>query len=97
MFVITLEYLKPLEDVERWLEEHRAFLKDNYANGRFIASGPCVPRTGGVILAHGCCREDLDAALEADPFKREGVAKYTILEFDPVMACPELEPLLNQV
>ncbi|WP_243357680.1 YciI family protein [Fundidesulfovibrio terrae] len=96
MFVITLTYEKPLEEVDRWLEEHRVFLRDNYAKGRFIASGPCTPRTGGVILAHGCCRDELDAVLETDPFKREGVAAYTVLEFDPVMTCPELAPLLGQ-
>lgn len=95
MFVITLTYEKPLEEVDRWLEEHRAFLRANYATGCFLASGPCNPRTGGVILAHGCRRDELDVLLDADPFKREGVARYTVLEFDPVMTCPELTTVLK--
>ena len=96
MFVIVLEYAKPLSEVDRWLEEHRAFLKENYATGRFIASGPCVPRTGGVILARGCDRGELDAILDADPFKREGVARYTVLEFDPVLTDPAFAPLVRK-
>ena len=88
MFVIVLEYAKPLEEVDRWIEEHREFLRENYAQGRFMASGPCVPRTGGVILARGCSRDELDALLERDPFKREGVAAYTVVEFDAVMTDP---------
>lgn len=94
MFVIMLEYVKPLEDVNRWLEEHRAFLKEQYAGKRFLASGPCIPRTGGVILARGGERAELEAILDADPFKREGVARYTVLEFDPVMTDPGFAPLL---
>jgi uncharacterized protein YciI len=88
MFVIIVEYVKPLEQVDCWLEEHRAFLRENYANGRFIASGPRVPRKGGVILARGGDRAELERILDDDPFKREGVAGYTVLEFDPIMTAP---------
>ncbi len=94
MFVILVDYVKPLADVDRWIEAHRAFLREGYAAGRFLASGPRQPRTGGVILAHGCERAELEALLENDPFKREGVAAYTILEFHPVMSCPEVASAL---
>ena len=94
MFVILVDYIRPLEDVDHWLEEHRAFLKENFASGRFLASGPRVPRTGGVILAVGGDRAHLEALLERDPFKREQVARYTVLEFDPVLSQPGLGPLL---
>ncbi|QLA17120.1 YciI family protein [Desulfolutivibrio sulfoxidireducens] len=96
MFVIIVDYVKPLADVDPWLEAHRAFLREQYAAGRFLASGPRRPRTGGVILAHARERAEVEALLENDPFKREGVAAYTILEFDPVMTCPELAPVLGK-
>ena len=95
MFVIVLEYLKPLEEVNRWLEEHKSFLEEQYAGKRFIASGRLVPRTGGMILARGCDRAELDRILDRDPFKREGVARYTVMEFEPTMFDPAMAPLLQ--
>lgn len=55
MFVIIVDYVKPLSEVDRHLE----------------------------------------ALLESDPFTREGVATYAILEFSPVMCDPGLSPLLS--
>ena len=95
MFVIVLEYLKPLEEVDRWLDGHKSFLQEQYASKRFIASGPLLPRTGGVILARGCGRAELDTILGRDPFQREGVARYTVMEFEPNMFDHDMAPLLK--
>lgn len=70
MFVVSLNYLKSLPEVDQHLEAHVAWLKAQYAAGRFIASGRKVPRTGGVILARGTCRAELESWLAADPFAR---------------------------
>jgi uncharacterized protein YciI len=83
MFVVVLTYRRPLEDVEKYLAEHIEFLDTQYAAGVFIASGRRLPRTGGVILASGIEKEKLEAILELDPFKREEIAEYEILEFMP--------------
>jgi uncharacterized protein YciI len=83
MFVVVLTYRRPLEDVEKYLAEHIEFLDAQYAAGVFIASGRRLPRTGGVILASGIEKEKLEAILDLDPFKREGIAEYEILEFMP--------------
>jgi len=55
-----------------------------YSQGRFIASGPKEPRTGGVILAKGMTRIELESLIKEDPFHRAGVAQYEIIEFTPV-------------
>ena len=85
LFVIDLTYVVPLDKVTAFLEPHRAFLKANYDAGLFLPSGSKVPRTGGIILARAASRETVEAGLEADPFKREGLADYVVTEFDPVM------------
>jgi uncharacterized protein YciI len=95
MFVIIVNYVLPMAEVDRWLEEHRAFLKENYATGKFVASGPQVPRKGGVILARGGSRVELEKLLDSDPFKREGVAAYTVLEFAPNMTAPGFEAFIG--
>jgi uncharacterized protein YciI len=89
MFVVSLNYLKSHPEVDQHLEAHLAWLKAQYAAGRFIASGRKVPRTGGVILARGACRAELESWLAADPFAEAGVATYDLIEFVPNMTAPE--------
>ncbi len=81
MFLLLSRYVKPLDEVDRWLPEHRAFLDRHYAAGHFIVSGPIEPRTGGVILVGDMDRAAVEAMLEEDPFAREGVSSYEIVEF----------------
>ena len=81
MFLLLSRYVKSLEEVNRVLEEHRAFLDRYYESGLFVASGPLEPRTGGVILTVDCPRDVIDRALAEDPFIREGVSEYDIIEF----------------
>lgn len=94
MFIVDLLYIKSLEEVDANLEAHVAYLNEQYARGVFLASGRKVPRTGGVILARCDSRESLDAVLEQDPFKRNGVARYTVTEFVPSMTAEGLEALM---
>jgi len=86
MFIITLTYLKPAEEIDALLAAHRAYLHEQYENGMFLISGRMVPRTGGVILAVADSRADIEAVIELDPFKEAGVASYQITEFVPTMA-----------
>jgi uncharacterized protein YciI len=83
MFVLLSRYLRPLDEVDRWVTEHRAFLEKHYAAHHLLTSGPQHPRTGGVIVTHEMSREEVEAMLAADPFVRERVAEYQIVEFKP--------------
>lgn len=87
MFVILLHYTKPLTEVDAHLEAHRAFLEKEFARGHFLASGPRVPRTGGVVLAKNIARKDLERLLAEDPFHAEQIARYEIIEFSPTKFC----------
>lgn len=90
MFIISLTYIKLLEEVDALLEEHVTYLKEQYALGHFLASGRKVPRTGGVILAHGVSREEIETIIKLDPFHRHGIAEYKITEFCPTMTSDDL-------
>lgn len=91
MFIVMLTYIAPIEEIDALLPPHREYLKRHYAAGTFLASGPKVPRDGGVILARAGSRAELDAVLAEDPFAEAGVARYEVTEFLPGMTCPELE------
>lgn len=49
-----------------------------------MVSGPQEPRAGGVILTADVSRSAIDAALAEDPFVREGISTYEIIEFKAI-------------
>lgn len=84
MFVINLNYLKPLEIVDQYLVEHRNYLEQGYQKNYFIASGPKNPRTGGIILSQLTDRNLLENIIKDDPFYKNHIASFDITEFSPV-------------
>ncbi|MFI7098878.1 YciI family protein [Streptomyces sp. NPDC050161] len=96
MFVLELTYTAPLERVEAALADHVEWLKEQYATGRFIAAGRKVPRDGGVILAVGMDRPEVERLVAEDPFSLAGVCDYRIVEFQATTTAPELERFREQ-
>jgi uncharacterized protein YciI len=84
MFIVMINYKKPLEVVEQYLVAHRNFLEEGYKKNYFIASGPRNPRTGGVVLSQLKSREQLMEILGQDPFSLNDIAEYEYIEFNPV-------------
>ncbi|MFD9727143.1 YciI family protein [Streptomyces sp. NPDC059072] len=81
MFVMELSYTAPIEAVEELMDDHIAWLDGYYAAGVFLASGRKVPRDGGVILAGGVSRAEIEKIASEDPFTVSGVCAYRITEF----------------
>ena len=81
MFVLLLTYVRPVEEVDALMREHMAWLNEHYDAGRFVVSGRQVPRTGGVILARGDDREEIERIAAADPFVSGGVATCEVIQF----------------
>ncbi|MFE6837318.1 YciI family protein [Streptomyces sp. NPDC057705] len=81
MFVMELAYTAPVEAVEEEMDAHIAWLDGYYAAGVFLASGRKVPRDGGVILAGGVSRAEIEKIAAEDPFTVAGVCTYRITEF----------------
>ncbi len=95
MFVVSLTYVKKIEEVEKHIEAHIAYLEKYYVLEKFIASGRKVPRTGGIILAQASSRDELDRILQEDPFHIAQVAIYDVEEFIPTMTAPGYAALKN--
>ncbi|MBB5956216.1 uncharacterized protein YciI [Saccharothrix tamanrassetensis] len=90
MYVVLLEYIKPLAEVDYALPEHVDWLNKQYEAGRFLASGRQVPRVGGVIIVRPMPRGRLDALLATDPFAQQKLARYRVVEFEATRTAPEL-------
>jgi uncharacterized protein YciI len=94
LFILTLTYIKPLTEVERLLEAHRSYLMRNYERGIFLMSGAQKPRVGGFILARAESREQIANLIQDDPFLKEDVARYEIMECLPSRFAAGLEHIL---
>src|SRR5262245_19350922 len=81
MFVIELIYKAPLADIDKHMPAHVRFLKKYYGSGHFLVSGRKIPRDGGIILAVGQSREEIEAIIREDPFCARGLADFRIIEF----------------
>ena len=81
MFVIELTYKVPLAEIDAHMTAHVLFLKKYYASGNFLVSGRKIPRDGGIILAVGTSRRQIEVIVEEDPFYKHGLADFRIIEF----------------
>ncbi len=81
MFVIELIYKAPLPEIDAHMRAHMKFLQKHYASGHFLVSGRKIPRDGGVILAVGNDRAEIEAIAREDPFCARGLAEFRVIEF----------------
>ena len=81
MFVVELIYKADLEEIDAHMRAHMAFLKTHYTAGTFLISGRKVPRDGGIILAVGKSREQIEGIMKDDPFCKNGLADFRVIEF----------------
>jgi uncharacterized protein YciI len=82
MFALHSVYVKPLEEVDQYLDAHRAFLKALYSQGITICSGPKIPRTGGFILMKATTKAKAVEIMKNDPYVINHVAEYSVIEFE---------------
>lgn len=85
LYVITVTYTKPIQEIDSLLGAHRDFLKKGYEKGFLLASGPQNPRTGGVIIGRFADKTSAEAFTHEDPFYGNHAATYAITEFEPVL------------
>lgn len=95
MFVIILSYTKPIEVIDALRPSHLEFLDRYYEKDIFLASGRQKPLKGGVILAAGVTKAELEQIITEDPFYTEKVATFEIVEFTPAKVNKNISKLLN--
>jgi len=83
MFLILLQYIRPVAAIEHFMEAHTAFLQKHYESGLFILSGRRKPRSGAVILCNASSRREVEEIMSEDPLEKYQLALYEIIEFEP--------------
>jgi uncharacterized protein YciI len=94
MFVIELIYKADLAAIDARMRAHMAFLKKYYAAGNFLVSGRKIPRDGGIIVAIGSSRDEMQQIMAQDPFVAHGLAEARIIEFRVSQRAQDIEARL---
>jgi uncharacterized protein YciI len=96
MFVIELIYKAPLAEIDAHMPEHVAFLQKHYASGTFVVSGRKIPRDGGIIIAVGGSRREIEKIIAEDPFHALGLADVRIIQFRASQRAPDLPKRIHR-
>lgn len=96
MFLVLVQYVRPLAAIDHYIDQHMAFLKKYSDNGQFVISGRRKPRTGGLILVKADSRRAVEAIIAEDPFDRLQLALYEIIEFEPTTVNETLLSFLDK-
>jgi len=96
MFVIELTYKVELAEIDAQMAAHVAFLKKYYASGNFLVSGRKIPRDGGIILAVGKSRKEIETIAGEDPFVIHGLADVRIIEFRASQRANDIQQRLDR-
>jgi len=96
MFVIELTYTAPLADIDASMRAHVKFLKKYYAAGNFLVSGRKIPRDGGIIVAVGDSRAQIEAIAREDPFYARGLADFRVIEFRASQRADDIQKRIDR-
>ncbi|WP_103071046.1 YciI family protein [Aquimarina sediminis] len=86
MFIINFNFIKPIEEVNRFTEAHRNYILTQYKAEKFVLGGPKSPRNGGVIIANCDSEEEVHKILSKDPLIQKEIAEYSLIEFKPLLS-----------
>ncbi len=96
MFIIELIYKADLARIDAHMAAHVKFLKKYYASGTFLVSGRKIPRDGGIIVAAGKSREEIEAIVREDPFCERGLADVRIIEFRASQRADDIQKRIDR-
>ena len=96
MFIVELIYKADLAKIDGAMRSHMAYLKKQYAAGTFVVSGRKIPRDGGIILAVGKNRQEIEAIAKQDPFCKLGLADFRVIEFRVSQRADDLDAHISK-
>lgn len=95
MYVLAIiRYRKPLEEVLKVVEGHRAYLRALKEKKLLVASGPLDPRSGGAALFRlpdGIADAEVLRLRDEDPYVKAGLAQWELLPWVPNIGKEDLD------
>ena len=96
MYVILIQLRRSDEQVNYYKEAHEEYLKEQVKQGHFMASGNRTPNTGEVILSCLPDMETLYSVLADDPFYKNRIGQYEIIEFEANNKCSKMADYIKE-
>jgi uncharacterized protein YciI len=94
MILVVVSYVKPIEEVERHVAEHRQFLAGQLEEKHVLFYGRRTPPVGGVIVFNMKEASEVDAIMKRDPFVVNGISRYELYDFTPTRADERIADIL---
>ena len=94
--MIFLRFSANKQQSGHFLEEHKAWIKNGFADGVFLLAGAIEPGLGGAIAAHNPTRQQLDERIDRDPYVANDVVTAEIIEISPAITDPRLQFLKSE-
>jgi len=80
IFVCISQYLVPLDEVDKYLDDHIEWLTRLDQAGRSVVTGRREPPVGGVMIISGDSIVEVRELLSSDPFQKNGCTAYHVHE-----------------
>jgi uncharacterized protein YciI len=96
MFIIELIYKVDLAEIDAHMTAHVEFLTKYYNAGNFLVSGRKIPRDGGIIIAVGTSRQQIEAIAKEDPFYTHGLADVRVVEFRASQRASDIQQRIDR-
>jgi uncharacterized protein YciI len=93
MFTVVSRFTVPPDQMADQAEAHRAWEREHLEAGHFVAIGTEVPLQGGIALAIGVTRAELEQWIDGDPYYVQGFVQYEIREYGIAATGPGVERL----
>jgi uncharacterized protein YciI len=97
MYIILIHHRQSDTSINFHKERHKQFIKKQIEEGNFITAGNRNPKTGEVILSSFNDLETLQMILYQDPYYRNRIGQYEIIEFTPEdISCKPMQELIEK-
>lgn len=79
MFIVSVTFIKPMDEVNTVMEPHRDYLKKYFEEDKIIGwVSKTDPDNGGFIFFNSHSHEEVEALVALDPFYTHAVATHDI-------------------
>ncbi len=96
MFVVNLKYTKSSSEINKELENHRAFLDKYLKLNKLVCSGSKNPKVGCILIFKGKNLMEIESIIQEDPFNKNKLAEYEIIEFLPTRYAEGFEKYIKE-
>jgi len=92
LYAIKLTYIRPVEEIEAQLDQHKGWLARYTKAGTIIFAGPLEGGKAGFILAFAETTATIEAMIAEDPFDVLKLASFDIAECNPAVRTENFPP-----